>query len=105
MAVITAKYPAGDRVAFGGISGTYAAVVAVTGYSCRIIVLNNATDKAVIWSLNGGTTDWYQQAAGKELLINLGAAELHSNPTISVKQGGDGAPTSGYVTAAVIAGG
>lgn len=104
MAVITAKYTSSGRVAFGGISGTYAAVKAASGLSILGVYLANATDKSIIWSLDGGTTDFIEQPTGKEIFIPLGACGVHYNVAVSAKQGGDGAPTSGYVSAGLLGG-
>ena len=45
-------------LAFGSISGTYASVGSATTHQAYQITVQNTTDVTLIFSKDGGTTDW-----------------------------------------------
>lgn len=107
MGLMRARAPfAAGRVAFGGISGTYATLIGPVS-DVRHIIITNTLDNEVIISLDGGTTAYLYipgsiLLASKEYVISL-PPDLAYNGTISVKHNG-AAPTAGVIAAGVITG-
>lgn len=60
-------------LAFGSISGSYAAVGTVTANPWRIVFFTNTTDADLIVSWNGGTTDHMIVPAGASASLDCAA--------------------------------
>lgn len=95
------KYEAMRVLAFGSISGTYAAVGASTDPSVNQYEIVNSTDKLLRFSWNG-STDHFVIAAYTHKIIDINANKsgnhlfLGANETLYVKHEGS-APTVGNV--------
>lgn len=84
-------------LAFGSISGTYAALK--TGVErCRGLLFFSSLDKDVIISIDGGTTDFAWIPANSSFILNFEQFGLQYSGSLSVKQGGGGACTSGFIS-------
>jgi hypothetical protein len=100
------RFEALRSLAFGSISGTYAAIGSALTHACRMIGIDNLTDVNVTISFNGSTDHTViPPGSGKifDFSTNraepVGFLELPSNTTVYAKQT-SGAPSSGsvYVT-------
>lgn len=95
-------------IAFGSISGAFAAVGTPLSNPARLIILTNQTNADMIVSFDGVNNHIYILSASA-IILDLGSnrigpvdqLELGSNTQIYVKQAA-GAPASGSVYASVI---
>jgi hypothetical protein len=99
--IISIKAEALRSIAFGSISGTYAAIGTVTANPWKIFYVSNTTDADVIISLNGGVTDHFVVPTKQTLSMDVSTngieqnEYLHQGTQFAVKQ--VTAPTSGSV--------
>lgn len=80
-------------LAFGSISGTYAAIGSAFAHPIRIMFLQNLTDQAMQFSFDGSTNHFPLPANGFLLMdvtsnttINGGAFNIAKGTTVYVKQ-------------------
>lgn len=86
-------------VAFGSIGAAYATLL-TNAVALRYLKVQNATDAAVVISLDAGSTDFMRLGPGEKEVIDLAAAGVKVSTDISQKRE-SGAPTTGdlYVSA------
>ena len=96
--------------AFGAIGAAYSAVGTALAHPCSIFLIQNATDVAELFSLDG-VNDHFFLPAGGFLLLDLTTnktlpqgAFIGQGTTVYVKQGPAGAPASGSVYVSVLYG-
>ena len=92
---------AGGELAHSDFAGTYVTVVAATAEHMRVVILVNATDEAVIFSLDGGTTDSVLVPSGQTVTIDLRANDGNIPPAAIQVKDGDSAASAGQVGATV----
>jgi hypothetical protein len=93
-------------LAFGSVAGTYTAIGTASDDSSRLLLVQNLTDKTLMFSHNG-TTDHYPLLGGAALILDITTNRtstasgfyIAANTTIYCKSIG-AAPTTGsvYVT-------
>lgn len=105
---IRVGYEAERSIAFGSITNSYALVGSLFSHPIRIIVLQNNTNAAISFSLDGSTTLITLQA-GISIVLDLTANKTNDPAgfSIPINQGiyvryASGAPTSGSVFASAI---
>lgn len=84
------------QVAAAGIGAAYAAALTDAHYKLDMKI-DNQTDKSVYVSLDGGTTDHCLLSPYQALALPLGSYGRHHAANIDLKQGPDGAPSTGVV--------
>lgn len=89
-------------IAFGSISGTYAAVGTAFGFPVRLICITNSTDGDMLFSVDGINNCLFI-AAGSFKLFDIGTNKVSSAPMWSIAAGTQfyvkqsSAPTKGAV--------
>ncbi len=89
-------------LAFGSVAVGYTTLQGPIAGRGVVVAIANSLNGGVILSLDGGTTDFIRLPAATPITIDLGANSAEYSGTISVKQDGAGAPTSGFISCGVI---
>jgi len=91
----------GISLAFGGVTGTYAALSSAISGRGVFMQISSSLNADVVISLDGGTTDWMVLPAGQSVSIPFGSLEVEFSGTVSVKHNG-AAATSGIISVGII---
>lgn len=99
-----AQFDAMRSIASNAVTATYANLGSALTKNALILGLHNGSDKLMIISLDGGTSDHIQLPAGTHKIVDLGGAGVAAaSIQIAVKLNVAGAATAGaLVTAEVI---
>ena len=89
-------------VAFGSVAVGYGTLQGPIAGRGVVLMITNSLNAGTIISLDGGTTDFLRIPAATSITIDLGSNDAEYSGTISVKQDGAGAPTSGFMSCGVI---
>ena len=97
------KFNAVSSVAFGGVTSTYANLVASLPRRVRQIALANSLDASVTLSFDGGTTDHLVLLASQSYTLNLAEQDalVHATKALQIKSTGSD-PGAGTIYASVL---
>jgi len=89
-------------VAFGSVAVGYGTLQGPIAGRGVCLLIANSLNAGIVISLDGGTTDFLRLPASTSFTIDLGANGVEFSGTVSIKQDGAGAPSSGFISCGVI---